>query len=82
VEIVMSKAPEIGCRHPPFDAPTPKLKRVALVQLIATVTLALCTLVVATAVSFGLARAEVAPTMNGAEAAPFAITPSPIDGAA
>jgi hypothetical protein len=77
----MSKPPEIGCEHPTFDAPERKLKPVAL-QLIATVTLALSTLVVATAVSFGLARAEFAPTLTGADAAPFAITLSPMDGAA
>jgi hypothetical protein len=77
----MSKPPEIGCQHPTFDAPERKLKPAAL-QLIATVALALSTLVVATAVSFGLARAEFAPTMTGADTAPFAITLSPTDGAA
>ncbi len=77
----MSKPPEIGCGHPTFTAPERKLKPAAL-QLIATVVLALSTLVVATAVSFGLARAEFAPSMTGADAAPFAITLSPIDGAA
>ncbi|HLH96810.1 MAG TPA: hypothetical protein VKW08_16995 [Xanthobacteraceae bacterium] len=37
--------------------PQPELGPAALAQLIATVTLALCTLIVATAVSIGLARA-------------------------
>ena len=32
----MFKQPEIGRRHPTFDAPKPKLKPIALVQLIAT----------------------------------------------
>ncbi len=77
----MSKPPEIGCEHPTFDAPERKLKPVAL-QLIATVTLALSTLVVAAVLTFGLARAEFAATMTGADAAPFAITLSPMDGAA
>jgi hypothetical protein len=72
----MFKQPEIGCRHPTFDAPKPKLKPVALVQLIATATLVLSTLIVATAVTIGLARVEFAPSMTGAAAAPFAITHS------
>jgi hypothetical protein len=53
----MSKQPAIGPECPSFDAPVPQLKLVALVQLIATVTLALSALIVATAVSIGLARA-------------------------
>lgn len=53
----MSKQPEIGAGHPTIDAP--RLKAPALVQLIATVTLALCTLIIATAVSIGLVRADV-----------------------
>jgi hypothetical protein len=72
----MFKQPEIGCRQPTFDAPKSELKPVALVQLIATATLALSTLIVATAVSVGLARVEFAPTMTAADAAPFAITHS------
>jgi hypothetical protein len=72
----MFKQPEIGCRHPTFEAPKAKVKPVALVQLIATVTLALSTLIVATVVTIGLARVEFAPTMTGADAAPFAITHS------
>jgi hypothetical protein len=78
----MSKQPEIECMHPTFDAPQLKLKPVALVQLIATVTLALCTLLVATVVSIGLNRADVAPTLTGADAIPFAIARSPTHGAA
>jgi hypothetical protein len=72
----MSKQPEIGPECPSFDAPVPQLKPVALVQLIATLTLALSTLIVATAVTVGLARVEFAPGMTGADAAPFAITRS------
>ena len=74
----MSKQPEIGPECPSFDAPVPQLKPVALVQLIATVTLALSTLIVAVAVTIGgLARVDVVPTMTGADAAPFATTPAP-----
>jgi hypothetical protein len=79
----MSKQPEIGTKHPSFDAPKLKLKPVALVQLIATMTLALSTLIVAIAVTIGgLARVDVAPTMTGADAVPFAITHSPTNRAA
>jgi hypothetical protein len=46
-------------RDQALDAAEPELKPVALVQLIATVTLALSTLIVATAVSIGLARADI-----------------------
>jgi hypothetical protein len=78
----MSKPPEIGPECPSFDAPVP-LKPVALVQLIATVTLALSTLIVAIAVTVGgLARIDVVPTMSGADVTPFAITHSPTDRAA
>jgi hypothetical protein len=54
----MSKLPGGGFQHPSPDAPAPKLRPVALVQLIATVTLALSTLIAATAVSIGFARAD------------------------
>jgi hypothetical protein len=77
----MFKQPETGCMHLTFDAPQPRLKPVALVQLIATVTLALCTLLVATAVSIGLARAEIAPA-PGANMAPIAVSLVPVDDAA
>ena len=78
----MSKQP---AREPCYripDATVPQLRSVALVQLIATATLALSTLVAATAVSIGLSRAEVAPVMTGAEAAPVATTAAPRDRAA
>jgi hypothetical protein len=76
----MFKQPGIRARHQTPRALEPKLKPVALVQLIATVTLALSTLIVATAVSIGLARADVAPTVT--DAAPFAITLTPANGEA
>jgi hypothetical protein len=46
---------------------------VALVQLIATVALALSTVVAATAVSIGIARAEAFAALPDAEVVPFAI---------
>jgi hypothetical protein len=76
----MPKLPAAICQHQTSNAPEPKLGPVALVQLIAIVTLALSTLIAVTAVSIGLARADVAAT--GAQATPFAITRSPTDGAA
>jgi hypothetical protein len=79
----MPKQPEIRARHRnPADVLEPKLRPVALAQLIATVTLALSTLVVATAVSIGLAHAAITPTTTGANAAPHAITLPPTDGEA
>jgi hypothetical protein len=69
-----------GDRTP--DAAKPELKPVALVQLIAIVTLALSTLIAATAVSIGLARAAAAPTMTAADAIPYAMTLPPTDGKA
>jgi hypothetical protein len=47
-------------RHVPA-APEPEIKPVAVVQLVAILALALSTLIAATAVSIGLARADVAP---------------------
>jgi hypothetical protein len=41
-------------------APEPEIKPVAVVQLVAILALALSTLIAATAVSIGLARADVA----------------------
>jgi hypothetical protein len=73
----MSKPPETRLEHPTADAPEPKLRSVALVERIAIVTLALCTLLVATAVSIGLTRAEIAPA-PGADMAPIAASLSPM----
>jgi hypothetical protein len=64
------------------DAPERKLRSLALVQLIAIVTLALSTLIAATAVSIGLARAEFGPTPTVTDVAPFAISRPPMHGAA
>jgi hypothetical protein len=50
----MPKLPGAVCRHQTLDAP--ERRPVALVQLIAIVTLALSTLIAATAVTIGLAR--------------------------
>jgi hypothetical protein len=55
----MSQLPGVGSRRQSPDAPERKLRPVANVQLIAVVTLALSTLIAATAVSIGLARAEI-----------------------
>ena len=55
----MCKQPDAGAPDQALDAAEPELEPVALVQLIATVTLALSTLIVVTAVSIGLARADV-----------------------
>ena len=59
-------------------APEPQIKAVAVVQLVAILALALSTLIAATAVSIGLARAELAP-MTGST--PHAVTISPAGGA-
>jgi hypothetical protein len=56
----MYQQPDADPRDQALGAAEPKLKPVALVQLIATVTLAVSTLIIATAVSIGLARADVA----------------------
>jgi hypothetical protein len=77
----MAMQRETGSRHPSPVAPETNLRAVALVELIATVTLALCTLLVATAVSIGLVRADVAPA-PAADTAPFAVSLSPTDYAA
>ena len=47
-------------RPPGPEAKEPALKPIALLQLIATITLALSTLIAATAVSIGFARADAA----------------------
>jgi len=68
----MPKLPGAACRHRPADAPEPKLRPVALIQLIAIVTLALSTLIAATAVSIGLARADKPGSIAAARLAPAA----------
>ncbi len=76
----MSQQPEVGAVRQTLNAQEPKLKPVALAQLIATVTLALSTLIIATVVSIGIAHTAVAPTVTGLSAAPHAITVPPTDG--
>jgi hypothetical protein len=70
----MSKQPEIASHYQAADTLQIQLKSIALAELIATVTLALCTLAVATALSIGFARADVAPFTTSADAARFTMT--------
>ena len=58
---------------PTPEAPAPKQRPVACVELIATVALALSTLIAVTVVSIGIARADVFGAHPDAEVAPFAI---------
>jgi hypothetical protein len=73
----MSKPPEIASHYQAADTLQIQLKSIALAELIATVTLALCTLAVATALSIGFARADVAPFTTSADTMRAAITVSP-----
>jgi hypothetical protein len=68
----MYKQLDADARDQALDAAEPQLKPVALAQLIATVTLALSTLVAATAVSIGLARADVVGDVASPDAAGLA----------
>jgi hypothetical protein len=77
----MPKPQGAVCGHQTPDAPEPRPTSVALAQLIAVVALALSTLIAATAVSIGLARADVVPAIADLNAAPFAATPSTKGGA-
>jgi hypothetical protein len=65
----MYKQPDADARDQALDAAEPEFKPVALVQLIATATLALSTLIVATAVSIGLARADIVGDVTRPDAA-------------
>ena len=58
---------------PTPELPAPKPRPVACVELIATVALALSTLIAVTVVSIGIARADVFGAHPDAEVAPFAI---------
>ena len=69
----MSKSLGAEIEHATPDAPVPKHRPAAPVELIATVALALLTLVAVTAVSIGIARADVFGARADADAAPFAI---------
>jgi len=66
-------AKSLGAEIEHSEAPAPKHRPVASVELIATVALALLTLVAVTAVSIGIARADVFGPHADADAAPFAI---------
>ena len=68
----MYKQPDAGAPDQAFGVAEPVLEPVALAQLIATVTLALSTVIVATAVSIGLARADVVGAVTGPDAAGLA----------
>jgi hypothetical protein len=68
----MCKQPDAGAPEQTLDAADPELERVALVQLIATMTLVLSTLIVVTAVSIGLARADVVGDVTSPDAAGLA----------
>jgi hypothetical protein len=71
-EIDMDKRAEAHVRDQALAATEPALEPVAIVQLIATVALALSTLIVATAVSIGLARAGVAGDVTSPDATSLA----------
>jgi len=58
---------------PTPELPAPKPRPVACVELVATVALALSTLIAVTVVSIGIARADVFGARADADAAPFAI---------
>jgi hypothetical protein len=77
----MSKQPARGRYRIP-DATVPQLRSIALVQLIAIAALALSTVVAATAVSIGHARADVARAAAGTCVAPYLMTVLPHDGIA
>jgi F0F1-type ATP synthase membrane subunit a len=69
----MSKSLGAQFQHATPDAAAPKHRPVATVELIATVALALSTLVAVTVVSIGIARADVFGARADVDAAPFAI---------
>jgi hypothetical protein len=70
--LILSKPSETWSEHPTANAAEPQRRSVALVQLIAIVTLALSTLIAATVVSIGLVRADVAGSVVSQEAGPVA----------
>ena len=73
----MSKPNEVRSEHAISDAPAPKLRAAVPVELIATAALALSTLIAATAVSIGIARADIAGSdlrlLAGSDTAPLAL---------
>ena len=69
----MSKHFATGSEPKSPDAGAPRFGAVVLVQLITTAALALSTLIAATAVSIGFARADVPGAVAGTDVAPFAL---------
>jgi hypothetical protein len=68
----MFTLPGIGFQSRAAEASALRLRPVALVQLIATLALVLCTLIAATVVSIGFARADL-----DVSRAPVAVAPLP-----
>jgi hypothetical protein len=69
---MMSRLPAAGPRPQSTGTPAQAPRAPALVQLIAILTLALSTLIAATAVSIGLARADVVGCVVNPEEGPVA----------
>ncbi len=72
----MSRLPEDLAEPSGPEASPMNLRAVALAELIATMALAACTLIAATAISIGIARADIAGsdlrTLAATDTAPFA----------
>ena len=62
-----------GTEHQPRQDSAPKRRSVAFVELITTAALALSTAVAITAVSIGMARADVAGVVAKGDSTPFAV---------
>ena len=62
-----------GIKHEARHGPLPRHRPIALVELITTVALALSTAVAVTAVSIGMARADVVGAMTSGDSTPLAI---------
>jgi hypothetical protein len=75
--VTMSQPNPIRSEHQITGAPAPKLRPAVPVGLITTVALALSTLIAATAVSIGIARADIAGAdlrlLAGSDSAPLAL---------
>ena len=62
-----------GIEHPAAQITAPKHRSIAFVELVTTVALALSTAVAVTAVSIGIARADVVDAVAKGDGAPFAL---------
>ena len=62
-----------GIKHEARHGPLPRHRPIALVELITTVALALSTAVAVTAVSIGIARADVVDAVTKGDGVPLAI---------